>query len=169
MCIRDRGNVLPLTDNDITVTVPSNAVASGTYTVTIGPKSGTKNVTGSTTAALTLYAKDINDVVDSTCLDTVATAELNKAAYYTGSQITKDASKFVGHILKKGTTEYLDKNQYSVEFDTNVNAGTGYVLIVGKNTYAGSVAKIPFTIQKATIAANDIKAVSYTHLTEKDP
>lgn len=161
LTIKDaKGNVLPLTDNDITVTVPSNAVASGTYTVTIGPKSGTKNVTGSTTAALTLYAKDINDVVDSTCLDTVATAELNKAAYYTGSQITKDASKFVGHILKKGTTEYLDKNQYSVEFDTNVNAGTGYVLIVGKNTYAGSVAKIPFTIQKATIAANDIKVAN---------
>ena len=165
LTIKDaKGNVLTL-DKDITVTVPSNAVASGTYTVTIGPKSGTKNVTGSTTAALTLYAKDINDVVDSTCLDTVATAELNKTAYYTGSQITKDASKFVGHILKKDTKntakpEYLDKNQYSVEFDTNVNAGTGYVLIVGKNTYAGSVAKIPFTIQKATIAANDIKVAN---------
>ena len=168
LTIKDaKGNVLPLTDKDITVTVPSNAVASGTYTVTIGPKSGTKNVTGSTTAALTLYAKDINDVVDTTTpttnntsLDKDAKDELDKVAYYTGSQITKDASKFVGHILKKNTTEYLDKNQYSVEFDTNVNAGTGYVLIVGKNTYAGSVAKIPFTIQKATIAANDIKVAN---------
>ena len=165
LTIKDaKGNVLPLTDNDITVTVPSNAVASGTYTVTIGPKSGTKNVTGSTTATLTLYAKDINDVVDTTTnltsLDKDAKDELNKTAYYTGSQITKDASKFVGHILKKGTTDYLDKNQYSVEFDTNVDAGTGYVLIVGKNTYAGSVAKIPFTIQKATVDEKDIKVAN---------
>ena len=161
LTIKDaKGNVLPLADKDITVTVPANAIASGAYTVTIGPKSGTKNVTGSTTATLTLYAKDINDVVDSTCLDTDATAELNKAAYYTGSQITKDASKFVGHILKKGTTDYLDKNQYSVEFDTNVDADTGYVLIVGKNTYAGSVAKIPFTIQKATVDEKDIKVAN---------
>ena len=160
LTIKDaKGNVLTL-DKDITVTVPSNAVASGTYTVTIGPKSGTKNVTGSTTAALTLYAKDINDVVDITSLDKDAMAELNKAAYYTGSQITKDASKFVGHILKKNTTEYLDKNQYSVEFDTNVDTDTGYVLIVGKNTYAGSVAKIPFTIQKATVDEKDIKVAN---------
>ena len=160
LTIKDaKGNILSL-DNDVTVTVPSNAVASGTYTVTIGPKSGTKNVTGSTTAALTLYAKDIKDVVDITSLDKDAMAELNKAAYYTGSQITKDASKFVGHILKKNTTEYLDKNQYSVEFDTNVDTDTGYVLIVGKNTYAGSVAKIPFTIQKATVDEKDIKVAN---------
>ena len=57
LTIKDaKGNILPLTDNDVTVTVPANAIASGTYTVTIGPKSGTKNVTGSTTATLTLYA-----------------------------------------------------------------------------------------------------------------
>ena len=160
LTIKDaKGNILSL-DNDVTVTVPANAIASGTYTVTIGPKSGTKNVTGSTTATLTLYAKDINDVVDITSLDKDAMAELNKAAYYTGSQITKDASKFVGHILKKNTTEYLDKNQYSVEFDTNVDTDTGYVLIVGKNTYAGSVAKIPFTIQKATVDEKDIKVAN---------
>ena len=90
LTIKDtKGNILPLTDNDVTVTVPANAIASGTYTVTIGPKSGTKNVTGSTTATLTLYASDISDAIE---LDATAKTELAKAAYYTGSQITKDLS-----------------------------------------------------------------------------
>ena len=161
LTIKDaKGNILPLTDNDVTVTVPANAIASGTYTVTIGPKSGTKNVTGSTTATLTLYASDISDAIE---LDATAKTELAKAAYYTGSQITKDTTKFNGHIYKKGTTQYLDQNQYTVEFGTNVNAGTnaGIVRIVGKNTYAGSVKEYTFDITPATIKKKEATDVEY--------
>ena len=169
LIIKDaNGKELSLTDNDITVTVPSNAIASGTYTVTIGPKSGTKSVTGSTTATLTLYGANIADAID---LDATAQAELVKAAYYTGSQITKDTTKFVGHIYKKGTTQYLDQNQYSVEFGTNVNAGieAGIVRIVGKNTYAGSVAEYKFNITVAPIKKVEVADAEYKEgATDKD-
>ena len=169
LTIKDaNGKELSLTDNDITVTVPSNAITSGTYTVTIGPKSGTKSVTGSTTATLTLYGANIADAID---LDATAQAELVKAAYYTGSQITKDTTKFVGHIYKKGTTQYLDQNQYSVEFGTNVNAGTeaGIVRIVGKNTYAGSVKEYKFNITAATIKKVEVADAEYKEgATDKD-
>ena len=169
LTIKDaKGNVLPLTDSDIAVTVPANAIASGTYTVTVGPKSGTKNVTGSASATLTLYASDISDAIE---LDATAQAELAKAAYYTGSQITKDTTKFVGHIYKKGTTQYLDQNQYTVEFGTNVNAGSeaGIVRIVGKNTYAGSVKEYKFAITPATIKKTEVTDVEYKEgATDKD-
>ena len=169
LTIKDaNGKELSLTDNDITVTVPSNAIASGTYTVTIGPKSGTKSVTGSITATLTLYGANIADAID---LDATAQAELVKAAYYTGSQITKDTTKFVGHIYKKGTTQYLDQNQYSVEFGTNVNAGTeaGIVRIVGKNTYAGSVKEYKFNITAAAIKKVEAADAEYKEgATDKD-
>ena len=169
LTIKDaKGNVLPLTDSDIAVTVPANAIASGTYTVTVGPKSGTKNVTGSASATLTLYASDISDAIE---LDATAQAELAKAAYYTGSQITKDTTKFVGHIYKKETTQYLDQNQYTVEFGTNVNAGSeaGIVRIVGKNTYAGSVKEYKFAITPATIKKTEVTDVEYKEgATDKD-
>ena len=154
------GNTLSLSE-DIEVTVPTNAVSSGTYTVTISPKSGNTNVTGSITASLTLYASDIANAIE---LDDVAKAELESESYYTGSQVTKDISKFTGHILKNdGTNEYLDQNQYTVEFGTNVNAGenAGIVRIVGKNTYAGSAAEYTFDITPADISKKEIADTEY--------
>ena len=141
------GNTLSLT-NDIQVSVPDNAIDSGSYTITITPKTGNKNVTGSVTANLVLYAKNISEAID---LDATASGEINRPETYTGQQITKDVAKIVGHINKKGEAVKFDQNDYRVEFGTNVDAGTnaGVVRIVGLRSFEGSVAEYNFTINKA--------------------
>ena len=139
------GNNLTL-GNDIQVTVPDEAINSGSYTITITPKTGNKNVSGSVTANLVIYANNIEDVIK---LDNTADAEVKRAETYTGSQITKDTSKIIGHIQDKTTGKAFDQNDYRVEFGTNVNAGNGVVRIVGLRSYEGSVAEYTFTINKA--------------------
>ena len=56
---------------------------------------------------------------------------------------------------------------YTVSYESNINAGTGYIVLTGTPTQGGIFAgtlKIPFTINKAaaTIAVADIADVTYT-------
>ncbi|MDY4692280.1 MAG: hypothetical protein SO401_01720 [Blautia sp.] len=134
--------------NDIQLVVPANVKDFGTYTFTIKPK--TKNVTGETTAQFSIFSQDISgakfekDIPDQE---------------YTGSQIKPDLSKLGKLTLND---KELDPADYTIEYGENVNAGTGYVYIVGQRTYEGSKAEIPFTINQAT--ANKAEVAEYVLL-----
>lgn len=63
---------------------------------------------------------------------------------YTGSAITQNPTvKYGGKVLKKNT-------DYTVSYQSNINAGTAYVIIKGKGSYSGTVKK-SFKIQPAVI------------------
>ena len=139
------GNALNLF-GDVVIEGLDKAVNYGTYTVTITPAKGNKNVTGQTTAQFSIFSKDISDAKFS---QSIAAQE------YTGSQITPDVSKLKVTLNGKE----VDPADYSIEYGENVNAGTGYIYIVGKRTYEGSKAAIPFTINQATVS--ELKTADY--------
>ena len=139
------GNPLNLS-GDVVIEGLDKAVNYGTYTVTITPAKGNKNITGQTTAQFSIFSKDISDAKFS---QSIAAQE------YTGSQITPDVSKLKVTLNSKE----VDPADYSIEYGENVNAGTGYIYIVGKRTYEGSKAAIPFTINQATVS--ELKTADY--------
>ena len=139
------GNPLNLS-GDVVIEGLDKAVNYGTYTVTITPAKGNKNITGQTTAQFSIFSKDISDAKFS---QSIAAQE------YTGSQITPDVSKLKVTLNNKE----VDPADYSIEYGENVNAGTGYIYIVGKRTYEGSKAAVPFTINQATVS--ELKTADY--------
>ena len=139
------GNPLNLF-GDVVIDGLDKAVNYGTYTVTITPAKGNKNITGQTTAQFSIFSKDISGATFS---QSIAAQE------YTGSQITPDVSKLK---VTLGGKE-VDPADYSIEYGENVNAGTGYIYIVGKRTYEGSKAAVPFTINQATVS--ELKTADY--------
>ena len=139
------GNPLNLS-GDVVIEGLDKAVNYGTYTVTITPAKGNKNITGQTTAQFSIFSKDISGATFS---QSIAAQE------YTGSQITPDVSKLK---VTLGGKE-VDPADYSIEYGENVNAGTGYIYIVGKRTYEGSKAAVPFTINQATVS--ELKTADY--------
>ena len=139
------GNPLNLS-GDVVIEGLDKAVNYGTYTVTITPAKGNKNITGQTTAQFSIFSKDISGATFS---QSIAAQE------YTGSQITPDVSKLK---VTLGGKE-VDPADYSIEYGENVNAGTGYIYIVGKRTYEGSKAAVSFTINQATVS--ELKTADY--------
>ena len=135
--------------SDITVEGLDKALNYGTYTLTIKPAKDNKNVTGQTTAQFSIFSQDISGATFSATIP---------AQEYTGSQITPDVSKLKVMLNNKE----VDPSDYSIEYGKNVNAKDGgEIYIVGKRTYEGSKATVKFTINKATVTANDLKAAEY--------
>ena len=62
-------------------------------------------------------------------------------------------------IVKMGEKK-IKKNRYSVVYYDNVNAGTGYVQIIGKGKSAGVSEKIPFTIEPGDFSKIKVKKCS---------
>ena len=147
------GNDLNLL-GDVDVTVPDNVINYGTYTLTLTPKKGNKNVTGTATASFTIASKSLSNAKFKG--QTYAEA----AEEFTGSQVTKDITKL--GVVYLGS-EKLDPADYEIQFGDNVKAGTnaGEIYIVGKRTYEGSKATITFEIKKATVTTKDLEASEY--------
>ena len=142
--------------SDVDVTVPDNVINYGTYTLTLTPKKGHKDVTGTATASFTIASKSLSSAAFVGKGQTYAKA----AEEFTGSQVTKDITK-LGDVYLGG--EKLDPADYEIQFGDNVKAGTnaGEIYIVGKRTYEGSKATITFDINKATVTTKDLEASEY--------
>ena len=142
--------------SDVDVTVPDNVINYGTYTLTLTPKKGHKDVTGTATASFTIASKSLSSAAFVGKGQTYAKA----AEEFTGSQVTKDITK-LGDVYLGGTK--LDPADYEIQFGDNVKAGNdaGEIYIVGKRTYEGSKATITFDINKATVTTKDLEASEY--------
>ena len=149
-------------DDAVSVEGLDKAINFGTYTVTIKPAKDNKNVTGQTTAEFSIFSEDISAAhfFDEKGLATIAVQN------YTGEQIKPDVSKLKVKLGNKATDKELDPSDYTIEYGENVNAGKGYIYIVGKRTYEGSKATIEFDINKATVKSDDIKAAEYVVVDE---
>ena len=150
------GKTLTL-DKDIAIEGLDKAVNYGTYTVTIKPAKDNKNVTGQTTAQFSIFSQNIEGAKFYTKTKKAdGSVELKEYKFddyaYTGEQIKPDVSKLVVAFDKNNEVDPAD---YSIEYDKNVNAGTGNIYIVGKRTYEGSKTVATFNIKAATVSSVD--------------
>ena len=123
-------------DGQILQSAPVNA---GTYTVEVTSENKNYELTGKTSATLTINPASIAS----------ATATVAGTYTYTGAAITPTVTVELG-----GKT--LTENDYTVTASENVDAGTASFTVTGKGNYTGSVTGT-FTIEKAplTIQAED--------------
>ena len=133
---------------DVDLTIPKTATSKGSYDVTVEPQTGVDNVTGKTTAKLTLVAADISTAIFS---GTEATTDEE----YTGSAITK-TDKQLGSLILDGKA--IDKSEYTIEYANNTNTGTAKLIVKGKGSFEGSEAVFTFTIKPAAVADATITA-----------
>ena len=129
-------------DTDYTVMYQNNLNA-GTATVTV---TGKGNYAGSVEIKFNITAKAltasmVRDIADQT---------------YTGSPIVPELT------VKDGETALSKDTDYTVKYQSNLNAGTATVTLTGKGNYSDSVSKT-FTIKQkdvtAKCAATDIQVV----------
>ena len=83
------------------------------------------------------------------------------AVTYTGQALTPAAT------VKDGETTLTKDQDFSVSYESNLNAGTAKATIVGTGLYSGQVEKT-FTIQKAdlTVTAPTVRELTYTGLAQ---
>ena len=83
------------------------------------------------------------------------------AVTYTGQALTPAAT------VKDGSAVLVENTDYSVSYESNLNAGTAKATIVGIGKYSGQVEKT-FTIQKAdlTVTAPTARELTYTGLAQ---
>ena len=147
--------------------VQSNTGAVGTYTATVKAKDTCVNYEGTATTTFTVYNQKLEDVNASfngkVKVNGVEVSYANLAEDYTGTAVTKDATK-LGKLMatdkNSKTYELLPNVSYDPNFTykNNTNAGQAYLVVKGIGDYAGSTLEIPFTIKAASVADKDIKA-----------
>ena len=147
---KDTNISLDLTGDIASVTVSGSTV--GSQEVTISPKANNKNVTGTTTATVRVADTSLSRAV----FENQSYAEADEE--YTGERITKDISR-LGSV--KIGNQVISPDNYDIEFGTNINAGTGTIRIVGKNSYTGSIKEISFTINPAVVNADTVEFNEY--------
>ena len=162
---KDTNEILTI-DNDVDVTIPTNAVNVGKYTVTITAKPG-KKVTGSTTAELAIYATNIQDTTlkkngtvteESTTSSGKTTYKVkdNIKKYYTGEPVTFTTDE-IGVPTTSQNAPLTDKD-YEITYSNNTNAGTAKMFLIGKSSYENSIKEYSFNILKTPVSkieAND--------------
>ena len=153
---KDKNTKEPLTlGSDVDVTIPNDAVKVGTYNVTITPKAGNNNVTGTTTAVLSIYATNIADAVfkkGTTTTEGVTSGVYSIGTgiskYYTGEPVTFTADE-IGVPTYQGAP--LKDTDYEIKYSDNTNAGTAKLTLVGKDSYVNSSKEYNFTINKTPV------------------
>ena len=145
---------------DVDVTIPTNTVKAGKYTVTITAKAGRK-VTGSTTAVLSIYASNITNAVfkkGTTPMESTTGGinSLTVSKYYTGEPVTFTTDEIGVPTIGSGTP--LENSDYEITYANNTNAGTAKMFLIGKSSYENSIKEYNFTINKTPVTevtAND--------------
>ena len=163
---KDTNEILTI-DNDVDVTIPTNAVNVGKYTVTITAKPG-KKVTGSTTAELAIYATNIQDTTLKKKWNcnrrqlihqsgkTTYKVKDNIKKYYTGEPVTFTTDE-IGVPTTEQNAPLTDKD-YEITYSNNTNAGTAKMFLIGKSSYENSIKEYSFNILKTPVSkieAND--------------
>ena len=159
---KDKETGEPLSiSGDVDVTIPTNTVKAGRYTVTITAKAGRK-VTGSTTAVLSIYASNIANAVfkkGTTQMENTASGinKLTISKYYTGEPVTFTTDEIGVPTIGSGTP--LENSDYEITYANNTNAGTtAKMFLIGKSSYENSIKEYNFTINKTPVTevtAND--------------
>ena len=160
---KETGEPLNLWD-DVIVTVPTNAVEVGSYTVVVTPKTTQTKVKGQTTGTLYIYASDVNDTTfkkNGTEMETVVDGKnvigTNNGVpkYYTGEAVTFSVDE-IGLPTVKGTNGApLRPEDYEITYLDNTNAGTAQMLLVGKSSYVNSLKRYQFTISQTPVSSVD--------------
>ncbi|MGN1165803.1 MAG: CAP domain-containing protein [Lachnospiraceae bacterium] len=128
------GTTLLSENADYTISYENNTNA-GTAKIII---TGTRNYTGSVENTFSITPKSISEVTITEIEDKV----------YTGSSITQSLT------LKNGNIILVEKDDYTIEYNNNVNAGTASVIITGKGNYTSTAEK------SFSITAKDISEVT---------
>ena len=107
---------------DYDVSYPDGCVRAGTYTVTVTLKG---NYAGTGEAQFTISPRDL-------------TPEIT---------LTRDSCTYTGQTRKPGVSvtfdgkELVEKTDYTVKYENNINAGTAAVVVTGKGDFTGTVRK----------------------------
>lgn len=134
-------------DVDYTVTFPVRPRAGETVVMSI---KGKGSVTGTVTRSFTVTKSDI-----SSCSIAV------KNPVYSGREIVPDI------VVKYGGMQLIKNKDYEISLKNNKNAGTGTVIITGKENYKGMLQR-NFTISKLNIQKAKISVkekYSYSEIT----
>lgn len=121
----------------------NNAVGTATVTITGIPENG---FSGSKSATFKIVGTSIQN----------ATVTGITAKNYDGNVQTQDVT-----VTLAGSSEPLAKENYTVSYVNNVNAGTAKVIITGVGTYSGTIVKTfkinPYDITAETNSAGAVK------------
>ncbi len=83
---------------------------------------------------------------------------------YTGDEIEPDATV----ALKDSDDELEEDVDYTISYESNINAGTGYVVVKGAGLYTSTEIKVPFTINQIDISNNKVEKDDTEFRTECD-
>lgn len=144
---------LQLTDDDVTVEIPSNATAAGNYTVTFTGKAGQNKVTGTVTATLTIVEQDMS----SATFSNLKTGRYFADMMYTGDAITLSKDQ-LGDLMMNG--QVISDTLYDVTFEKNTDVGDANVIVTGKGSLAGNKLVFHFSIIPAAVTANDVSSAT---------
>jgi len=133
------GDFLKVSTNegDVIYSLGSKAFSSGqSYTLNITVEAASVGNTVTITGWTDTEAATVTPTGDLT-ISPIA------AVTYNGSPQTPSLT------VKRGTTTLNASSDYSVEYHSNTNAGTGIVIVLGQGSYNGMIATAKFTINKA--------------------
>ena len=154
------GSQIEPTGTDVVVKDGVTALTVETdYTLSYGEN---KNVAdgGTVTATFTgNYSGTASDTFTITAKAITPTVAVSGTYTYTGSQIAPTSADVV---VKDNTTALVIDRDYTITYGTNINAGTGTVIVTLKGNYSGS-ATGTFTIEKAD-ASDSMKTLTGTVL-----
>ena len=137
--------------DQLAISIPTNAVNAGTYTVTIEPVATVSKLTGKSTVTLKIFASDINAArFDNEVTEDDKNKINNPPKYYTGEAVTFSQDE-IGVPKINGTP--LKDSDYTIEYSNNIKAGTAKMFVIGQDSYANSIKTLEFTINKTPVTS----------------
>ena len=135
---------VPAADYDVTGNKATNV---GTYTATVTAKATSVNFTGTATAQWSITAEDA----------ATFTVTLDPTTFvYDGTAKTPAVT------VKDGSAVLTEGTDYTLAYESNVNAGTAKVTVTGQGNYSGTK-EATFTIEKATLSSMTIDPATLTY------
>ena len=131
-------------DYDVTGNKATNV---GTYTATVTAKATSVNFTGTATAQWSITAEDA----------ATFTVTLDPTTFvYDGTAKTPAVT------VQDGSAVLTENTDYTLAYESNVNAGTAKVTVTGQGNYSGTK-EATFTIEKATLSSMTIDPTSLVY------
>ena len=135
--------------DQLAISIPTNAVDAGTYSVTIEPLATETKLTGKATVTLKIFASDINNAKFDASYEN--NGEIVKPEkYYTGEAVTFSQDE-IGVPKINGTP--LKDSDYKIEYSNNIKAGKAKMFVIGQDSYANSIKTLKFTIKQTPVTS----------------